>query len=167
MFFRPTPHWLLKKLESLEQWKSRLLWNSMPQNLELEYPPPYIQVPDHSTTCCGCWQVSLKGYISWRALGWSDTSTRIHRFATVHLCSHVTFEQHVEWLIKSSEDIMIFSDASSLLIICLFMPCRSLGKSILSVPQVINVLKNGSERKYIFLLWLAFNFALTDPFKFS
>ena len=45
---------------------------------------------------------------------------------------------------------MFFSDASSLLIICLFMPRRSLGKSIPSVPQVIDVLENGSERKYIF-----------------
>ena len=42
------------------------------------------------------------------------------------------------------------SNASSLLFICLFMPRRSFGKSILSVPEVIDVLEKGTERKYIY-----------------
>jgi hypothetical protein len=61
---------------------------------------------------------------------------------------------------------MFLSDASSLLIICLFMPRRSLGKSIPSVPQVIDVLENGTDRKYIFLLWHGSN-AVTYHSKFS
>ena len=48
--------------------------------------------------------------------------------------------------------IQFLSDASPFSIICLFMPRRSLGKSIPSVPQVIDVLENGTERKYIFIL---------------
>jgi hypothetical protein len=40
-----------------------------------------------------------------------------------------------------------------LLIIWPFMPRRPLGKSIPSVPQVIDVLENGTERKYIFFYY--------------
>ena len=41
------------------------------------------------------------------------------------------------------------------------MPRQPLGKSIPSVPQVIDVLENGTERKYIFLLCHGSN-AITD-----
>jgi hypothetical protein len=43
------------------------------------------------------------------------------------------------------------SDASLLI-----MPRRSFGKSIPSVPEVIDVLENGTERKYIFFTMALF-----------
>ena len=62
---------------------------------------------------------------------------------------HVTFDNTLN---DSSSQMRIYK----VLVRCIsstifpFMPRRSLGKTIPAVPQVIDVLENGTERKYIF-----------------
>ncbi len=86
-------------------------------------------------------------------VGWLTTTRRYHKGTLFSLSAflNLSFTSPRYNLKVSSNASPLLLDYYFILTICPFMPCtRCVGKSIPSVLQVIDVLENGTKRKYVF-----------------